>query len=272
MKKLNHFLFPSIILLIFLSSCATPSPVVRLVPKENQTTWEQGKQFVSYQKNDFTIHCAYHGIDSKYLIFDVEVINNSPEDFLLAPEQFIMYTDSGKWDAISNQLVYSTFPIKAADPEHELLKLEMQESVTIAKMKNNQTAAAVVAIAAIPVIAAAAISDANDSKNDEGDEDDVSRTEVAATTTVVTLDAINDGQANHLYNMGTISDNQNVWQQYALRKTTLGSGESLRGLIYFPKPNLELYKDLRIEAPIPNNNIYFNYSVILYYPSINQPQ
>lgn len=272
MKKLNHFLFPSITLLIFLSSCATPNPVVRLVPKENQTTWEQGKQFVSYQKNDFTIHCAYHGIDSKYLIFDVEVINNSPEDFLLAPEQFVMYTDSGKWDPISNQLVYSTFPIKAADPEHELLKLEMQESVTIAKMKNNQTAAAVVAIAAIPVIAAAAISDANDSKNNEDDEDDVSRTEVAATTTVVTLDAINDGQANHLYNMGTISDNQNVWQQYALRKTTLGLGESLRGLIYFPKPNLELYKDLRIEAPIPNNNIYFNYSVILYYPSINQPQ
>lgn len=269
MKKLNYFLLPSITILMI--SCATPSPVVRLIPKESQTTWEQGKQFVSYQKNNFTIHCAYHGVDTKYIIFDVEVINNNPEDFLLAPENFVMYTDSGKWDPISNQLVYSTFPIKAADPELELLKLEMQESATLAKMKNNQTAAAVVAIAAIPVITAAAISDANDSKSDDNNEDDVSLTEVATHTTNVTLDAINDGQANHMYNMGTISNNQSVWQQSAMRKTTLGLGESLRGLIYFPKPNLELYKNLRIEAPIQNNKIYFNYSVILYYPNINQP-
>lgn len=272
MKKVIFFIASFIAMVFIIASCATPSPVVRITPKETKTTWEQGKEFVSYQKNDFTIHCAYHGINDKSLIFDVEVINNSPEDFLLAPEQFVMYTDSGKWDPITNQIVYSTFPINATDPEYELLKLEMEESVTIAKMKNNQTASAIVAIVSIPVIAAAAISDANDSNDNNEEEVEVSRTEMAATSTIVTLDAINEGQVNNANNMGTIYDNQNVWLQHALRKTTLGPGESLRGLIYFPKPNLEVYKDLKIDAPILNDKISFNYRVILYYPNINQPK
>ncbi|MGE0079485.1 MAG: hypothetical protein AB7S48_16610 [Bacteroidales bacterium] len=249
-----------------LTSCVTPSPVIRITPKEAKTTWEQGKEFVSYKKNDFIVHCAYHGINASFLIFDVEVINNSQEDYLLSPENFIMYTDSGKWNSVTNQIVYATFPIKAVDPEQQLLLLDMQQSLTEANMKNQQTAAAIVSIAAVPVIVATAVADSKDDKPRT-----VSRTDLAATATVGVLGGLDAGQEDNAYALNTIDNNRNTWEQYALRKTTLSTGEAIRGLIYFPKPDLEKYQDLQIDAPILNNDkITFQYKVKLYYPGVNQ--
>lgn len=255
-------------LMFIMASCVAPQPVIRVIPTETKTTWQQGKEFVSYQKNDFIIHCAYHGTDARYLIFDVEIVNGSQSEFLVAPENIIMYTDSGKWDPVTNQIVYATFPIRAADPEFQLLKLDMQESIAEANMKNQQTAAVVASVAALPIIVAAASADINDKKPRA-----VTRTDVAATATVGVLNGIEISQVENEINYNNINYKRETWNQYALRKTTLSPGESTRGLIYFKKPLLEKYRDLRIDAPISNDDfIKFNYRVIIYYPQPNTVQ
>ncbi len=265
MKKAKPLQTVAIAILIA-TSCAAPKPVVRITPKATKTTWEHGKEFVSYQKSDFIVHCAYHGTDASFVIFDIEVINNSPDDYLVAPENFVMYPDSGKWDPITNQTVYAAFPVRAMNPEDQLLKLDLQQSATEASMKNQQTAAAVLAIAAVPVIIASAVADANDTEPRE-----VSRTDVTTTTTIGVIGGLDAGQEADAQTLDAVDRSKSVWEQYALRKTTISQGEAVRGLIYFPKPDFEKHTELRIDVPIINNDqITLNYQVKLYYPTTNQ--
>jgi len=246
MKPKNYLIINFIFLLSLLNSCITPNPVIRVTPKESTTTWDQGKEFVSYQKNDFIIHCAFHGVYSSYIVFDVEIINEGQEEFLVLPEKFLIFPDSGKWDPLSNQYIYASFPSYAEDPEKQLLKLDIKESEVKSDIKfqeaRNNT----------PTVTVSSNGDNNSS--------------------VTYVNEADASLANNYNKLQRINSKKETWSQNALRKTTLSAEESVRGLIYFPKPDFELYKNLKIEVPILNDKIFFNYSVQLYYPGKNQPQ
>lgn len=237
------------------------NPVVRLNSKETKTTWENGKEFTSYFKDGFIVHCAYHGTTGTYMVFDIEMANTTDEEFLLGPETIVMFTDSGKWDPEINQIVYSTFPIFAIDPEIEILNNELAISQLEANQKNLATASIAVAAMSLPVMAAMASTDANDTKQRA-----IYRVEAATAGTTLSL-------SNYSQEMNSIRNellhaSTNAWISNSPRKTTLSSNESVRGLAYFKKPDLKKYRDLRIDVPIGENNfISFNYKVLLYYPT-----
>ncbi|QKG80361.1 hypothetical protein [Tenuifilum thalassicum] len=258
MKKL----IPYLLSIALFASCASPKPVVRLTPKETKTTWEHGKQFVSYFKDAFVVHCAHHSTDENYIIFDVEVVNLSDKEVLVCPEKMVMYTDSGKWDPVINQIVYSTFPIYAEDPEMRILMNDLAQSQIEANQKNLTTASAVTAALSIPVLIAAASADAKDDSQRT-----ITRTEVASIATETTLDALDMSKGVNAIGSELIYSSTDAWINYSLRKTTLSKNESVRGLVYFKKPDLTKYKDLRIDVPIGEDNyITFKYQAKLYYP------
>lgn len=258
-KKFTNYL----LLLSLLASCATPNPVVRLNSKETKTTWENGKEFTSYYKDGFIVHCAYHGTTDAYLVFDIEMANTTDEDFLLCPEKIVMFTDSGKWDPVINQIVYSTFPIYAVDPEIEILKNELAQSQLEADQKNLATASIAVAALALPVMVATASADAKDTKQRA-----ITRTELAAAAAGTTLNMNEFSQEMNNVRSELLLNATDAWINNSLRKTTLSKNEAARGLVYFKKPDLKKYRDLRIDVPIGENNfISFNYKVNLYYPS-----
>lgn len=134
MRTLNS-LIGYTILVGLLASCATSNPDVRLNPKETKTAWDNGKEFTSYFKDGFIVHCAYHGTTDAHMVFNIEVVNTTDEDFLLCPEKIVMFTDSGKWDPVTNQIVYGTFPIFAIDSEIEILNNELAVSQLEANKK-----------------------------------------------------------------------------------------------------------------------------------------
>lgn len=70
-KKFTGIIF----IILFLTSCYLPKPVIRVKPEENQTTWENGKEFVGYRVGNFEVYVAYHGIENNLLAFDIEIIN-----------------------------------------------------------------------------------------------------------------------------------------------------------------------------------------------------
>lgn len=262
MRTLNS-LISYTILVGLLASCATPNPVVRLNSKETKTTWENGKEFTSYIKDGFIVHCAYHGTTDAYMVFDIEMANTTDEDFLLCPEKIVMFTDSGKWDPVINQIVYSTFPIFAIDPEIEILNNELAISQLEANQKNLATASIAVAAMSLPVMAAMASADANDTKQRA-----IYRAEAAAAAAGTTLSLSNYSQEMNTIRNELLHSSNNAWISNSLRKTTLSNNESVRGLVYFIKPDLKKYRDLRIDVPIGENNfISFNYKVLLYYPT-----
>lgn len=256
----------SLLYLLFLgllTSCATPNPVVRLTSKETKTTWENGKEFTSYYKDGIFAHCAHQSTNEKYIIFDVEIINTTDEDLLVCPEKMVMFTDSGKWDPLINQIVYSTFPIFAADPEEEILKNELAQSQLEASQKNLATASIAAAALTLPVLVATASADAHDTRQRA-----ITRTEAAVASAGTTLNMMDFSQEMNNIRSDLIYSSTSAWINYALRKTTLSKNESVRGLVYFKRPDLAKYQDLRVDIPIGQNNfISFYYQAKLYYPN-----
>jgi len=264
----RYFKITALIGIAILSSCVAPRPVVRLVPKESKTTWENGKEFVSYYKNGFIVHCSYQGMDNSYLKFDFEVINTTNEDFLVCPEKFVMYTDSGKWDAVSKQIIYNNFPIYGIDPEQELLNIEIAQSRLEASQKNASSAAIAIGVLSIPLLVATAQADANDTKQHS-----ISRSETVALTSAAALNTVDAAQQQNTETNNYLYNEADAWITNALRKTTISKDESVRGIVYFQKPDMEKFRDLRIDVPIANGDVIsFNYRVNLYIPTSNGVQ
>ncbi|HDP75785.1 MAG TPA: hypothetical protein ENN49_07940 [Bacteroidales bacterium] len=255
-KKLtNHLL-----LLSLLASCATPNPVVRLNSKETKTTWEKGKEFTSYYKDGFIVHCAYHGATDAYLEFDIEMANTTDEDFLLSPEKIIISTDSGKWDPLINQIVYSTFPIYAVNPEVEILKNELAQSQLEADQKNLATASIAVAALALLVMVALALAVANDAKQRV-----ITLTELAAATAGTALKINEFSQEMNNFRNELLLIVTRSWINNSFRKKNSIKTKQLGGWFTL-KPELKKYWDLSIDVPMGRNNfVSYNYKVNLYY-------
>ena len=247
--------------MIALSSCFSPKAVIRLKANEPKTTWDKGKEFVSYKIGEYEVHTSYYGCDSKNIIFDIEVINNNGEEFLVAPEKFVL--NSGQWDNATQNISYNANPIHALDPEMEILNIDLQNSKAEAASKNAGVAAIAICAAAIPLAIVAAKSDAENSKSNN--EKDVSNTELvgAGLDIALTSNAIN--QEAQEIKIQSMNDSKYIWETASLRKTTLSPGFSIRGLVYFPIPDMK-FRKIRIDIPLPIGSISIKYDYLLYYP------
>ena len=255
----------SILLLVFLTtliSCFAPKPVMRFKPEETQTTWDKGKEFVSYKRGDYEVHASYYGNNEKYVIFDIEIVNNKGVEFLVAPEQIKMYT--GAFDNLTQAVKYSEIPINAIDPEMELLKIEMENSKAEAAQKNAQVAAVAIFAAAIPLAIVATSSDIKHN-NENNSQTNISNTELVDAGVNIALGATAISDMNNESQIISLNDNKNTWETASLRKTTLSPGYSIRGLVYFPIPTLTARR-VQFDVPTPSGVVTFKYNFLLYYP------
>ena len=256
-----YHLIISIVLITSLTSCFAPKPIMRFKPEETQTTWEKGKEFVSYKKGEYEVHASYYGSNDKYIIFDIEIVNDKGVDFLVAPENIKLY--AGNWDNTSQTVIYNNTPISALDPEMELLKIEMENSKADASRKNGQVAAAVIFAAAIPLAIVAANSDIKNAN--DGNNNSVTNSDLVNTGVNVALASTAISDINNENKVISLNDRQNTWESSSLRKTTLSPGYSIRGLVYFPIPDL-LSRKIQFDVPTPDGSISFKYDFLLYYP------
>jgi len=233
---------------------------MRFKPEETQTTWEKGKEFVSYKNGEYEVHCSYYGNNEKYILFDIEVVNNKGIEFLVAPEDIKLY--SGQWDNMKQSVVYDNNPTSAIDPEMELLKIDMENSRAEAALHNSQVAAVTIFAAAIPLAIAASTSDYN---NRDYDETSISNSELVDAGVNLALGTTAITEINHENQIISLSDSKNLWEAASLRKTTLSPGYSIRGLVFFPIPDIHIRK-IQFDVPIPTGVISFKYDFLLYYP------
>lgn len=258
----NYYLIFILAFTATLTSCFSAKPVIRINPEETKTTWEKGKEFVSYRKGEYETHCSYYGSNSKYIIFDIEVVNNKGVDFLVAPEDIVLYT--GKWDNAKQEVIYDKNPIRAIDPEMELLKIDMANSKAEASMKNAQVAALAICAVAVPLSIVAGVSDANNS-NTYNNNVEIRNSEIVDAGVNIALGATALNQISQENEVISLNDTQRTWQEASLRKTTLSPGYSIRGFVYFPILDVTIRKIL-LEIPTPDSSITFKYNILLYYP------
>ena len=261
MKK---YLFITISFLATLTSCFSPKPVLRFKADAEKTTWDKGKEYISYKKGEYEVHTSYFGSDEKNIMFDIEIVNNNGEEFLVAPENIKLY--SGSWDNVTKDILYNNTPLNAIDPEIELLNIDLENSRAEAASKNAGVAAIAIFAAAIPLAIIAARSDAENSNTDNNsDESTVSNTEMVGAGVDIALGANAINQSNQEDKIISMNDSKYTWETTSLRKTTLSPNYSIRGLVFFPIPDMNI-KKIRIDIPVPDGNISVKYDYLIYYP------
>lgn len=253
--------FVAILAILSLTSCFSPKPVIRLKTDEPKTTWDKGKEFISYKKGEYEVHTSFHGSNDKNLMFDIEIVNNNGEEFLVAPEKIKLF--KGQWNNATQSIMYSANAVYALDPEMELLNIDLANSKAEAASKNAGVAAVAIFAAAIPLAIVAAKSDAENSKSNN--DSDVSNTELVETGVEVALTATAINQESQEAQIQSMNDSKYTWETVALRKTTLSPGYSIRGLVFFPIPDMN-FRKLRIDIPVPNGDISVKYDYLLYFP------
>jgi hypothetical protein len=257
--KTYHSLI-AIAFLLALTSCFSPKPVMRFKPEETKTTWDKGKEYVSYKRGEYEVHSSYYGNNDKYIMFDIEIVNNNGEEFLVAPEEIKLYT--GKWNKTNQCVLFDNIPVRANDPEMELLNIDLANSKAEASRKNAQVAAVAIFAAAIPLAIVAAKSDI---KNSDSDDESASNTEMVDAGVNIAMSATAITQINEENKIISMNDSKYSWETSSLRKTTLSPGYSIRGLVFFPIPETTCRK-IKFDIPVPEGNITFKYDYILYYP------
>ncbi len=218
-----------IILLLLVQACSTPKAVVRMNPETEQTKWFYGKEYALDSLNGVSVSMAFNRLIRPYIIFDMEVINNSNLPLLVDPAS-LFYKFSG--DTIYTDSASVRF--YAADPEKELFDIDMEISRLEARQKNSAMIGLVAA--GVGVIAAITSGVENDYDNSE-------RYALAADASFIASDI---AAAVSVENDIEAMENEDLryrWENAALRKTTLDPGQAIRGHLYFDyQPEARFYR------------------------------
>jgi hypothetical protein len=233
-KKLIPFL--SIFIIV---SCTAPQDIIKVTSLEKNVDWLWGKQVVTKEINGLTIALKFEKTHKRFMVFDVEILNNDNSRITISPTDFKMkpIVDSGLYHYANSTL----------DPEELLLALDKKISRNKAAQSNAEMTSLI-----LNTTAAAADIAMTMSKNDTPEKSkqrDESREELSYST-----------QSNIDYKYAKGNELQQQRSYYAnalLRKTTLYKGESIRGYIYFPK-NTE-FNPFQIILSILSGKVEFSF-------------
>jgi hypothetical protein len=198
-----------VIAALTLVSCA-PSPIYRLHPVDEDTTWLFGQQYAKVTEPEFEMAVAFDRSYRDYLIFDVEVTNLSEESFLVSPEQFY-YRPTSQADArASNRFRH------AVDPEKKLLDIDKKASKKEADQRTEMF-----------FVATGTIVEVIDTVSGGRDaEDDAAYTQMHVQHEI--------SQQEFERRMTDLNSLREHWQTETMRKTDLGPDYSVAGKVYFP--------------------------------------
>jgi hypothetical protein len=65
--------------------------VMHLNPVEQESIWDSGKQIVKQEKEGVKVVVSYNGRFDKYMVFDVEVFNNTNQPLSISPTDFTLF-------------------------------------------------------------------------------------------------------------------------------------------------------------------------------------
>lgn len=243
---------------LFLTSCFTPKPVVRVEPVDEDVRWQYGQAFARQQSNGLEVQAAYNGNNREYLFFDVEVTNFGEEEVLIDPKQFYLEVKGMK--------------MRAADPEVMLLGLDMEASRQEANSKNAAVAIGVAAVAATAAIIATSDGDGNSNASNNNASSNsfdggYNNLDLAVDLVSIVPSLIIDLSAPRMVEELPPADpeDRNFWTDFTLRKTTLRKGERVSGKVLFR--TLDLADRFQMVLPMESTTFRMQFKRLLFQPN-----
>ena len=217
MKQLQFFPFISILLLI--SSCAS-IPVATMQPVNTSTTFDWGKEVVTFNEGGLILQVAYIRSTDEYYIFDVEVQNATGSPQLVSPENFfyqIMLAET--FTPLDNRFL-------AVNPEIKLLEINKTE----ARENADQRTSYLLELTSAVTNTAADIATINEERSQE----EVDRQEAER------QERRNDFEMEEMERRLTfqsLNEQRHYWENHMFRKTHIPHGYSLQGRVAFYRLN-----------------------------------
>ncbi|MGH1436282.1 MAG: hypothetical protein ACRBG0_17680 [Lewinella sp.] len=238
---------------LLFTGCFTPQKVIRIAPEAQENVfWFQGQPIAEKKQDSVIVRAAFSHTDRKYLLFDIEVINEKDFPILVSPEVLSLKTTNG-------------YQMSALDPEDVILSMEMRASQKEANAKNAAVAGGIVLVGAAVV---AATSDNDSGSDNYYDNDALDALEFAVDVAVPTiawgLSFHQDPILTEYPEALPSSEQLLFWQEIVLRRTTLRPGESIRGLVAFPR--FDNTQSLKLTIPLENDSFEFLFTQKLYQP------
>jgi hypothetical protein len=196
---------------------------MRLRPVEEEIVFDSGKEIVKQEKGGVKIVASYDGRYQKYMVFDVEVFNNTTQPMTISPKNFTFFPlDENKQNLRSEdgQYIYS---YSGVEPQQQMNQIQQEMANQEAKIKRARIVNTFLIVGGIVALIASS------GKHSEG----AWKTAQAAETVVqvAQVKRIIDYE-NYFSKMDKLNRDGQMWSQENFRTTTLAPGESLRGGIF----------------------------------------
>ena len=234
MNRISTTFFLAVTSTIILS-CATPAPISKLdATSENAFFWQNGRQVLVQNEDSIFVELAYQQRAGELFVFDITIANESSEDILIDPSQFLYIPITKAGDSLGT--------VHAENPEKRILEQDIQVSKLTAQRTNELISAAFWATLEVTAGVAAAIE--GEPIYDEHDDDYI---------------------YYHRSNMAEIEfeewdalEQKDYWENQAIRKTTLFPGHFITGQILMKRERKS--DTLWILIPIQNYTFEFFYN------------
>ncbi len=226
-----------------LTSCAPPpQSSVRFTPVAVDSSFmDDGREFVTLQKDSVQLAAAFDRCDDQYLIFNVEIINQSSRPVTIDPVKFYYQLQD-----TSQQIQYANgwqVPVSYAfSPDQEVIRLEQEIKREEARLKAKRVFWTVFAVAA--TVATVAVIAENNSKSSRNRESSFQRANTDRTvinawalTMDVSSEAARSSVGNYYAKTENLESQKETWEKYPMRGKTLQPGERLYGDVVF-KPHV----------------------------------
>jgi len=195
--------------IVGVSGCAAPLPVVRLQPHGPDVIWVSGRALASRARDGVRTAVAFDHQEGNAIVFRVEVQNDAEAQFDVDPK------DMRFTACVAEKICGARTAV--TDPEQALIALDQAHAQAEADRANN-----LVAGTALVLLSAAADTAAAVKGHRPRD----------LTTQAVVATEISDQQ--HAATVDSIISERDKWAVVALGPSTLFPGQSLAGFVYVP--------------------------------------
>lgn len=203
-------------ILLILSCCYTPPPILRMTPKTDQTTWLFGKEYSKQIKDGLSIAVAFDRYSYPHFVLDVCISNLDSQSVLIAPEKFYYLPKDSVFSGPRTEIF-------ARDPELQILEVNKRTSREHARYSQSTDLSLLSSFLGL----LSDVSSIGKSKTEEEIEEERRLDEEARENE-------EENEITHKERIYDLNELRDQWEAGALRKTTLNQHFSIRGKVYFP--------------------------------------
>jgi hypothetical protein len=212
--RARDYLLAVIVFGVSLAACATPKPIIRLVPAGGGVTWIAGRAVLSKQQSDVRVAVAFEHQHGDRLAVRVEVANEGDTELEVGPPDVSFVGCKG------TTVESCGLAQRVVDPETELTAIDESSRRQVASAANQ-------AALFMPLLILSMVGDVASLATGAA-------SSTAGLQTAALANRMEHKAARHDMAMRMYESRREMWSNAALRRNTVQPGRAHGGLVFMP--------------------------------------